>query len=373
MKSAFQTRANMRFSLFIYIILIGFQCVSAQPPEYSHHVGRAFHISSSVSVEISNKYGRVQVVPWDKDSVRFDIDLRIRAKDNQKLEKIRQNIEFEFTPGQYYIIAQTKFGDNGSDVLKDLVDIAGSYISSSNSVSINYTVRIPEHINLKIENKFGDVYLDDHSGALTMILSYGDLKANRLNGRSDLKISSGDADINYFKEGTAIFSYANVHIRESSMLTVQSQSSVITIEKSGNIKLNSRRDKIYLNEANYVSGETYFTTANIGALNNSVTLGGRYGDIIIDDVRRSFTSLNIISELTDVSMSFERPMVFDFDLTHHQSVLFTYPRDLAHFSTNVINAEEKLFVTTGDFGTGSSSSKVTLKALRKCNLTISQR
>lgn len=373
MKSAFQTTTAMRFKLLIYIIIVvSFECINAQVPEYTRHISREFRITGPVSVEISNKYGRIQVIPWDRDSVKFDIDLRIRAKDNQKLDKIRQNIEFEFTPGQYYIIAHTKFGDTGSDVLKDLVDIAGSYLSSANSVSINYTVMIPAYLTLKIENRFGDIYVDDHNGSLNLVLAYGDFKANRLNGRSDIRLSNGDADINYLKESTVTFSYANVRIRESSMLTLQSQSSVITMEKGGNLKMNSRRDKLYLNDINYLSGETYFSAVNINTLNNDIRLSGRYGDIIIDNIRRSFSSVNLTSELTDLSLAFEKPLSFELDLTHHQSVIFNYPRNLVQLNPKMINPEEKIFSSSGYFGSGSSESKVVIKALRKCNLTISQ-
>ncbi len=363
----------MRSRLIVYIILICLQGVNAQVPEYTRHISRSFHISTSVSVEVSNKYGRIQVIHWEKDSVRFDIDLRIKAKDNTKLGKIKQNIEFDITHGQSYILAKTRFGESGSDVLKDLVDIAGSYLSSQNSVIINYTVRMPAHLNLKIENKFGDVYLDDHAGALDLVLSYGDLKANRLIGRSDLKVTSGDADINYLKEATVIFSYVNARVNESSMLNLQSQSSVLNLEKAGNLKLNSRRDKIFLMEGNFISGETYFSLLNIGTLNNSVSLAGRYGDVIIGNIRRTFTSLNLTSELTDIFLTFEKAMAFDFDLIHHQAVLFSYPSSLANLSTSIVNAEQKLSETTGYFGTSSSPSKVSVKAVRKCNLTISQR
>lgn len=364
----------MRCKFFIFLFLCGMvTALNAQVPEYTRQISRAFRVGNTVSVEISNKYGRVQVIPWDSDSVRFDIDLRIRAKDKQKLEKMKQNLEFEFTPGQHFLIAATRFGDSGSDVFKDIVDIAGSYLSSSNSVNINYTVMVPSYLTLKIENKFGDVYFEDHNGGINLTLSYGDLKANHLNGRTEIKQTSGDSEINYLKEGIITLSYSNIHIRESAKLTVQSQSSVLNIEKSGNLKLNSRRDKLYLNEVNYLSGESYFATINIGTLNNDITLGSRYGDISIDNIRRSFSMVSISSELTDLSLTFERPLVFGFELTHHQSVAFTYPSSLAKLSTRVINPEEKIFSTTGSFGLGSSDSKVVLKALRKSILTISQR
>jgi hypothetical protein len=363
----------MRFRLLLYIIIGSFGYTNAQVPEHTQHISRSFRINNSVSIEVSNKYGRIQVIPWNTDSVRFDVDLRIRAKDRQKLEKIRQTIEIEFTTGQSYIIARTKFGETGSDVLKDLVDIAGSYLSSSNAVSINYTIMVPAYLTLKIENKFGNVYLDDYAGSLNLALSYGDLKANRLNGKTNVKLAYGDADISYLKEGTVTFSYANIHIRESSMLNIQSQSSVISIEKTGNLKMNSRRDKMYLNEINFLSGETYFSTVNIGTLNSEITIGSRYGDIIIDNIRRSFAAINLTSELTDISLAFERPLAFDFDLTHHQSVVFSYPKNLAQISTKVINADEKLSSTTGIFGSGAPQSRVNIKSLRKCNLIISQR
>ncbi|HLO60794.1 MAG TPA: hypothetical protein VK179_18730 [Bacteroidales bacterium] len=362
----------MRYKLAIILLICLVIPLKAQVPEYSQHVSRAFRVTSNTSVEISNKYGKVQVIPWEQDSVKFSIDLRIKAKDKQKLEKMKQNVDFEFVPGQSFLIARTKFGDAGSDVFKDLMDIAGSYLSSSNSVIINYTVMIPSWLTIKIENRFGDVYLEDHSGAVNILLSYGDLRADRLNGRSEIKITSGDADINFLKDGNLIVSYVNMHIHETPKLNLQSQSSVLTIEKTGNLKINSRRDKLYLTDANYLSGQSYFSNINLGVLNNEITLSSRYGNINAENIKRSFSGININSELTDISLSFERPVAFDFDLTHYQLVNFMYPNSIAKLSTKVIDPEEKVFSTTGTFGSGSGDSYVTIKALRKSDVTISQ-
>jgi hypothetical protein len=286
---------------------------------------------------------------------------------------MKQYVEFDFTSGQYFLTARTKFGDSGTDVFKDIVDIAGSYLSSSNSVNINYTVWVPQNLSLKIDNKFGDVYFDDHNGAVNATLSYGDLKANRLNGRSEIKITSGDAEINYLKDGMLTVSYANLHVREASRLTAQTQSSVITIDKSGLLKINSRRDKLYLNELNYITGESYFSDINMGILNHSIIFSSRYGDLDIDNIQQSCNLVNLTSELTDITLLFERPLISSIDLTHHQAVIFTYPATLAHLTTKVLNAEEKLMLTTGNLGAGSHDTRIIIKAPRKCSITISQR
>jgi DUF4097 and DUF4098 domain-containing protein YvlB len=353
--------------LILYLIFT-VAVLHAQTPEYTSHVSRSFHVTNAMSVEISNKYGRIHIVPWDVDSVRFDIDMKLRAKDNQKLEKMKQTVEFDFTPGQYFLVAKTNF-----DVIKDLVDIAGSYLSSSSSVTINYTVRVPASVSLKIENKFGDVYFDDHQGALNLTLSYGNLKANRLNGRSEIRITSGDGEINFLKEGQVTISYGNLHVQECGKLNLQTQSSVITLDKLENLKMNSRRDKLFLNNVGTLNGESYFSKVVVGTLHNEVSLKSRYGDISINDIKRSFSLLSLTAELTDLTLNFEKPMLFDFELEHFQSVVFLYQQALSHLSTKVINAEEKLFSTTGSFGAGTPESRVFIEAPRKCNITLMQK
>ncbi|MBN2814020.1 MAG: hypothetical protein JXQ80_08070 [Bacteroidales bacterium] len=364
----------MRFRL-LAILLTGLllQAIHAQNTEYANHISRSFRVGHGLSVEIANKYGRIQVIPWDNDSVRFDIDIKLRAKDRQKLEKMKQNIDFEFTKGQYYLIARTSFGEAGSDVFKDLVDIASAYLSSSNSVSINYTLRVPDYLTLKIENKFGDVLFDDHQGNINLTLSFGNLKANRLTGRSELKLTQGDGEIGYLREGRIEMSYGDLHLTEAGKLDTKTQSCVITIDKLGSLSMNSRRDKLFLHNAGTISGESYFSRILIGSLHNNIETRSRYGDISINDIRRTFSNIVITSELTHVVLLFERPMLFDLDLTHNQAVTFVYPKNLSRLTTKVINAEDKMFSTKGVVGSGTPQSSVVISATRKCNVTLSQK
>jgi len=361
-------KAIISFTLLLFAIGL-----HAQVPEYTRHISRSFRINNSMTVDITNKYGRVQIITWDVDSVKFNIDLRIRAKDNQKLEKLKQSLEFEFTPGQYFVLARTKFGDSGSDVIKDIVDIAGAYLSTTNSVTINYTVMVPARVPLKIENKFGDVYFDDLEGPLNLILSYGDLKANRLNGRTEIKLTSGDGDVNYMKDGQLYISYGNIHIGETEKLIAQTRSSIVTIDKSANLKLDSRRDKVYLNEAVSLSGDSYFSNINVTSLQKDLNFVSRYGDFTMNNIQTSFSLINLSSEYTNLALAFEKPMLFNFELTHHQDVLFVYPKAFASLKTKVFDVENKIFTTSGTIGTGVTDSEVVIKAARKCSVTISQK
>jgi len=365
------TKTIMRSKVQLHIIFILFAvAVSAQQPEYTRRISRSFPAKKSITVDISNKYGRIQVLNWNQDSVKIDIDLRIRTKDKQKLSKLKDGIDFEFIEGQSFIKAETKFGENSTDLFKDLVDIAGTYLSSSNSVTINYTVFIPLNTSLKIENKFGDVYMDECQGNLDLQLSYGDLKADILNGQSVIRLTSGDGDVGYIKKGELFLSYGNIHIREAGNLTAQTRSSNVTLEKVSSISVDSRRDKLFLNEVNTISGECYFTEMNLGIITGSINLSGRYGGIKTEQIKRTFTSINVASVLTDLSLGFEKPLSFRFEMNHPQDIVFVYPETIASINTDLINPDDKIYRTSGSFGTTVKDSKVLLNINRKCAVTI---
>lgn len=145
--------------------------VRAQTYTERKKIERSFPASSETRLDLSNKYGTVHVIPWRKDSVHIEIDLYVKSSSNTKLEKIIRNIDFEFTDTRYYIVANTNFGNNYSNFFSDLKDISGAIIPSRNQVEINYTVHVPPSMNVNISNKYGDIYIDDMKGSVSINLS----------------------------------------------------------------------------------------------------------------------------------------------------------------------------------------------------------
>jgi hypothetical protein len=375
MMNASRPRLRLHFKFpAVFILLWITWLAQAQVPEYTQRITRSFKVSSTATVDISNKYGKLQVMTWDNDSVKFIIELRIKAKDKQKLQKLKQNIDFEFTTGQSFVIAHTVLGQNSQDIFKEIVDIAGTYLSTANSVTINYTVMVPAYTPLMIENKFGNVYIDNLDNNLNLTLSYGDLTAGRLNGKTDIRLSSGDGAIGYMKDGQVYVSYGDLHVKEAGRLYAETRSSNVTIEKSATLKLDSRRDKLFLNDLGSVSGSGYFSAINIGDLHHDANLSMRYGNFTVDKIYRTFSQVNLTSDYTDLALGFERPPSFTMELTRHQDMTFTYPAgNLANLSNRVISTENKQVMTSGTFGTGNAGSAVIIKAPRKCRITLSYR
>lgn len=338
--------------------------------QYSKRIVKSFEVTNSTTVDIYNKYGKIHIVTWEKDSVSFSIDLRIKASSDSKLNKLKSNIDFDFTGTAYYVIAKTRIGKNTNSVFNNLADIAGSILSSDNKVTIDYLVMMPKHINLKLENKYGDVYIDDFEGNINLALSNGELKANDLNGNSVISISSGDGIVNSVKDGKLTISYSDFHIKDVDRLTVESRSSRINIDQASFLKLISRRDKLYLPDVSELYGESYWSDFTIHNLRKEMNLSLNSGNLSIDAIQKGFSFIQIISEYTDLDLVFERGSAYAIDITHHEDVILSYPRQLANLQTRAISEEDKQKLTYGKIGSVNSDSKVKISASKKCTINI---
>ena len=86
---------NYKKLLFLGLTLILINCVHAQV--YTDRQVRDYKTTKHSTIEVYNKYGKVHVKTWDKDSVRFEINLRVQTSSADKLQKLKDQISFDFT------------------------------------------------------------------------------------------------------------------------------------------------------------------------------------------------------------------------------------------------------------------------------------
>jgi len=358
-----------RTVLYLWLVLFLYPGgVAAQV--YTDRKVRNFKVTENTVVEVSNKYGKIHVITWDKDSVRFEVDLRLSTNSYQKMDKMRENITFDFTGTKAYVVAKTTFS-NQAGVISDFVD---AFIPS-NQVSINYMVYLPDYVSLKIDNKFGDIYIDDYNGRVDLTLSNGDLKANKLSGSPRIILSSADGVINSISNGKVYVSYSDLEIKESSGLYLDTKSSRVTLGKGFNVDIDSKRDKFQIGTVRELSVNGYFTSVHTDFLIKQLNCTMKYGDIEINDIADAFSLINIESEYTDIDLYFGRSTSYNLDIVHHNDVLINLPASLARIETKVMNEDENLMLTFGRIGTTAieTSHKVKIRAPKKCNINIIHR
>ncbi|NJK96569.1 MAG: hypothetical protein HC905_18090, partial [Bacteroidales bacterium] len=229
----------MKFNKWFFIIAgIFLGTAQAFPQNFSESKKyiHQFPLSAKTSVEINNKYGKIQLLTWNKDSVKVDIDFYISSSSLSRLNKLRQNINFDFSNSNTFVVVKTMFGKTQSNVIDEIKDFAEAIVSGSNEVRIDYTVYIPQSQTLKVTNKYGDIYADDLTGDVQLILSNGDLKANDLKGNTQIFLSFGNAFINQISKGRISAEYADMDIRTAGNITLESKSSKVHLEKGDVLK-----------------------------------------------------------------------------------------------------------------------------------------
>ena len=354
----------IRILLFLTLSVNLPQLIHAQTYSEKREQGKNFKLKSGTVVQITNKYGNINVMPWEKDSVRIEVSMSAQSKQAAKVIKILTSIDCEMTSTANSISARTVFYDNSATFWKDVVSYAGQVINTSNNLQINYTVYMPETNDIRIENKFGNVYMDSHSGNADITVSNGDLQARNFSGGLKLKLEFGSANIQDADEAQLNINYSDLTARKITKLNLNSRSSTLDIEETGSIELVSSRDKLAVKSCNSLSGEASFSRIRINELEAMSTMTTKYGELRLNTVTRDFRNINVKSEYTDIFLGFNPSDSYSIDLVYDAKTRLNISAPINNqLKKETINTKLGTIQASGNIGkSGSSHVSVTAKA-----------
>jgi hypothetical protein len=365
MKNNRKKRKAMDYKIMtiLSVILLKFSLLSAQYDSETRSFIKTVPVGKETTLEVSNKYGTIQITPWNKDSAYIKAEVKAYAKDHSKFGKMFDGITVNITDSKYLVRAQTEFTSNINTLFESFKGMTNKIISYDSHVEINYYINIPEYLNLKIENKYGDVYMENASGEFKISISNGSFKANSLGKKSSVNIVFCDAKINKIVSGNVDASFSELSIGETEDLSINSISSRYDIKKAGIIRGDSKRDKFFIENIESLSGIAYFTDYNVNKLTKELTLTTRYGSVNADLIEKGFESININSGYTDLSLSFEPGSSYNLDIRHVNTFLVLPDKNIKT-EQKALNEDRKEYITSGIVGKNPGSVKVKIDATR---------
>ncbi len=366
-------KRDLIFNALLLSAVIWPSGLAAQTFTDNKETRRTFKAGPETTIEVDNKYGKIHVIPWKKDSVRFEAEAMISSSNLSRLQKVRDNIRFDFNVSDYYVTATTDFGNTGNQILTELKNISDNLITGRNSIEINYTIYCPEKVNLSVINKFGDIYMDDISGRVKVSLSNGDIRINSINGEAQIEVNFGTGVINNLTDGRLTVSYSDLMIRKADKLDLSSKSSTLNISEAGNLKIDSRRDKIFITDIDRFFGSGDFSQIWIGSLGCEANADLKFGNLTIDRVRTDFCKLDLRSEYTDISLYLEKGTRYTSELYYNDDAYISFPgneQDLGVITEDPAPGEKH---SSWKSGTGNDLPVIKITALQKCYINISQK
>jgi hypothetical protein len=326
---------------------------------------RNFHkslpVTKDMSLDISNKYGTIQLTTWKKDSVSVRVEVEANSSNLDRLHKLFDGINVNITSSGMQVRAETEFSQNIDILFESFKGMTKKIIPYESTLQINYFISAPEDIDINISNKYGDVYMEDNTGKFSISLSNGSFRANSLNESSQLELIFCDATINKIRKGYINASFSDVEIGESQDLRINSISSKYNLKSAGKIDAESRRDKFYIGSVDEVRGNAYFTDYRISELNKELDLESKYGSISADIINKGFDMININSSYSDLSLNFDPAVAYNLDI-RQVNAFVVLPQKNADIEKKTISDDKKEYNTFGKVGRNPGSVKVSIDA-----------
>lgn len=334
-------RSTYRVWSRIVLILIGVMVAAyvsqAQSRTLVKNISQSFNVEQKSTVELTNKYGQVILETWDKDSVQVKVKITAYGKNDESLTKSMERVDIDFTNFGDVLTIETVF-DRNSSVFKEVINNLGDYsktLISKNKISIDYELTIPYKTSLKLDNKYGDVYMESLSQESNISVAHGDFKADELSGTSKLNLSFCKARIKKLDKAFLELKGAELDLREGGDIVLTSSSSTFEVKTVQSLKVDSRNDKIHLEKATAIRGYSSFSNILIDSMLDRIDMELNYGDLLVHSVNSNFNLVTLKSKTADVNISFDMG---------------------SYFSANLTGREDRMFLTSNFMGMDKSRS-----------------
>jgi len=351
-------------SIIIANLLFILSCtIAAQSVSETRSFMKSIAVDKKTSLDVSNKYGNIYVTPWNKDSAFIKIEIKAFASNETKLKKMFDGINVSINESDNNITAHSDFIQNINNLFEGFKGLTNKLITYESKMEINYYINVPEYLNMKIVNKYGDVFVEKCSGDFSVSVSNGSFKAGSLGEKSSVELSFCDASIKSVTSGTVDASFSEITIERTQDLKITSISSRYEISQAGEILFESRRDKFFIDTIVSVNGNSYFTDYDIKYLKKNINLTTRYGNLNADLINSGFESIILNSGYSDISLYFDKNSSYSLDIRHINTFLVLPSKD-NYTEQETMNADKKEYKTSGTIGKSPGSAKVEIDATR---------
>ena len=248
--------------LLIALLLIFSSAAYVYATEITKSLHKEFDVNQNSVLVLKNKYGKIDVQNWDKNLVVIDVKIRVEHPNKETAQKLLDYLNVEFSESGKEIKAVTVINERFSK---------GNKWGNNKEFSIDYTVKMPKSLDIKLSNKYGDTFIDELTGHAAIEIKYGNLQANKIL-RDDTKPLS-----------FVILGYSKGIIEQVNWLKVIMKYSKLEIETSRAMVVESKYSKLYVDEASSIVAESKYDTYRIGKTDNFV-ITGSYSDYKLDYV-----------------------------------------------------------------------------------------
>ena len=207
--------------------------------EYSKTINKQFPITSDGTVEISNRYGKVEIKTWNNSEVKVEVVIIVDAHSEDRAKDVFDRITIDFNSSKDFVSATTEIASKSG---------WSSWFGgdSNDSYKINYQVYMPKSNKLDLFNKYGDSFVDALDGAVNLEIKYGNIQLGEVDNDVELVLGYGKANIAGAQKLGLDVKYSKVNVGAATDVNVISKYSTISIDEANDIRSETKYDHYHL-------------------------------------------------------------------------------------------------------------------------------
>ena len=175
--------------LLTMAIVLG-QSVAAQE-KVSKTITEDFSMTNAGQLHLENKYGTVNLYGWDKDNISISVVITASHRKKQNAEDLLKRIRPVINDAENFVDISYEIAEKSDGFFAKYFNKANPFDCDRSNIQIDYTIYLPKKAELDINNKFGDVLIEDWKGKLRANVEHGDIWINEDLAKADVDLSYG--------------------------------------------------------------------------------------------------------------------------------------------------------------------------------------
>lgn len=339
--------------LLIPSIVLANNGVKKKKHEKSKSISKSFNVNSDATLEVYNKYGDINVTSWDQNRIEIDVNITVKGSDLDDVEERLEKINVEFDGSSSLVTARTRIGAKNN----------WSFWKKSKNISykINYTVKMPVTNNVKLNNDYGRIMLDEIEGDADISCDYGKIEIGDLKGdNSNISLDyCKSSSIESMKDGDISVDYSGLTIDKAKDVDLSTDYSSITIKEVDDLVFSADYGSVTVDNAVSARGSSDYTGMKFGTITKKLNLSADYGSIRVKNLANGFESVDINSEFASIKLGIEAGTSFDF-VVDLQYAGFRRNDSKIDMRKSIVKNTKKYY--EGTYGKSGSGSKINIRS-----------
>jgi hypothetical protein len=354
---------NYRNHLIALILSLGTLTLQGQQMTDSKTFMKSFRAGDDAVVEVTNKYGNIHISHGNADSISVRVEVTASSDKESKLSSMMADVDISITMTNETVRAQTSFNKGVTPLLESLKGLTRNIINYGSRLKIDYFIECPPSTVLRLTNSYGDVYIGDETPELTLKLSNGSLDAGVIKNAEHMELTFCKANVRSITEGRIILSFSELRTKGTENINLTSVSSKVWIDSCGTVDIDSKSDDINLGSVSVITGITHFSDINVENITKELSLMMKYGNLSCEKVDEKFSLIDISSSYTDVDLFLPEKANYDLEI-RHTNAFVSLSGITPEPERTTVNDEDKIYITSGRYGSSHDSSKIRIEATR---------